>query len=322
MKESDIRRTDILARYQELSLRDGQKMDPSAFVPVPCPGCGGASTQFKFEKNTFSFIQCIQCGSVFCSPRPSQAALDEFYEKGASSDYWAKVFFPSVAEARREKLFRKKAEAIGRLMADRGTQPRSICDAGAGHGIFLEELQKVFPDASLHAIEPGPSMAATCRDKGFETIETYAEQATAWQGRFDLVISSEVIEHVFSPETFVSALLQLAKPGGAVLLTGLGYEGFDILVLQEKSKSVFPPHHINFLSIRGFEALFERLGFRDVEIWTPGELDVDIVLNSGYAPEFLEVLCRRRGMTQQLQELLKAAKLSSHVWALARRPTA
>lgn len=324
MIESEIRRKDFLERYQELSLQDAQKMDPSEFVPVPCPGCDSSQVRSKFQKNGFSFVQCAGCGSVFCSPRPNQQALNEFYEKGESSEYWAKVFFPSVAEARREKLFRKKAEAIGRLLGRDGAGSISICDAGAGHGMFLEELQKVFPRASLHAIEPGPDLAVTCRAKGFETLETYAEEATAWNGRFDLVISSEVIEHVFSPEKFVRSLFYLAKPGGAVILTGLGYEGFDILALQEKSKSVFPPHHINFLSIEGFRRLFTRVGFAPVKVWTPGELDVDIVVNHEAVPsgvrELLEVMATREGVLVDFQKFLSAHNLSSHVWVLATKP--
>ena len=137
--------------------------------------------------------------------------------------------------------------------------------------------------------------------------------------RFDLVISSEVIEHVFSPEEFVRSLHQLTKPSGQVLLTGLGYEGFDILVLQEKSNSIFPPHHLNFLSIKGFEILFKRIDFKKVDIWTPGVLDVDIVMNSGVVPEFLKVLGRRQGALQEFQSFLASQKLSSHVWCLAFR---
>jgi len=322
MKETDIRPADLLGKYLELSLQDGLAMDRAKFVRVPCPACLGERTASKLEKNGFAFVQCSNCGSVFCSPRPTQEALDKLYEEAPSSEFWARVFFPAVAETRREKLFAKKAREIGKLIAPRPEDGGlGICDVGAGYGIFLEELGKVFPRASLHAIEPGPELAAACRAKDIETLQAYAEDAQAWAGRFDLVLSSEVVEHVFSPERFVRALFRLTKPGGATILTGLGYEGFDILVLQQKSQSVFPPHHINFLSIQGFESLFRRVGFGQVEVWTPGELDVERVLTSGQAPEFLEVLSRRPDALQQFQEFLRGAKLSSHVWVLARKPT-
>ncbi|MEQ9364470.1 MAG: SAM-dependent methyltransferase, partial [Leptospirales bacterium] len=134
------------------------------------------------------------------------------------------------------------------------------------------------------------------------------------------VISSEVIEHVFSPRGFAESVARLARPGGHVLLTGLGYEGFDILNLQELSNSIFPPHHINFLSIKGFERLFSDCGMTDIEVRTPGRLDVDIVLNSGHGGEFMRVLAERgEEAVADLQALLVKHKLSSHIWAFARK---
>lgn len=320
MKEADIRPKELLDTYLALSLKDAQLMDRTRFVSVACPACRSEKNVLKFIKNGFNYAQCTDCGSVFCSPRPDPETLLRFYEKGESSDYWARVFFPAVAEARREKLFRKKAEEIKKLLSEKGIgEQLSICDVGAGYGIFLEELARVFPRAHLAAIEPGEELASRCRDKGFETLQTYSEGAKDWENCFDLVLSSEVIEHVFSPERFVESLFRITKPGGFVLLTGLGYEGFDILVLQEKSKSIFPPHHINFLSLNGFKNLFDRTGFVHSEIWTPGMLDVDIVMNSGLAPEFLTVLAKRPEALEDLQSLLRKHSLSSHIWVLASK---
>lgn len=317
MKETDIRPTELFAKYLKLSLKDAQVMDRSGFISVNCPACENRSFDEKFSKNEFTYVQCVDCGSVYCSPRPSSEALDKFYENSESGRYWANIFFPAVAEARREQMFRKKAVQTGSLLNNyKELEGFSICDVGAGYGIFLEELKHVFPKAELHAIEPSPKLGTICRDKGISTLVASAKNGTEWHGRFDLVISSEVIEHVFSPTEFVRALYMLTKPGGSVFLTGLGYEGFDILVLQEKSNSVFPPHHINFLSMSGFKVLFERAGFRNIRIWTPGLLDVDIVMESGLAPEFLQVMAKRKGALDGFQAFLADHKLSSHVWIM------
>lgn len=320
MKEVDIRSAEIHARYLEMSVRDSQKMDRGKFVPVACPACKSNKSRFKFSKNRFDYVQCDDCGSLYCSPRPSNEELDHFYKDAESSIFWAKVFFPAVAESRRNMLFKKKATQIRDLFSRESfAGPSSICDVGAGYGIFLEELGKAFPTAKLHAVEPGHELAEECRKRGINTLEAFVEKALAWNGRFDFVMSSEVIEHLFSPEKFVKSLYDLTKPGGHAIVTGLGCEGFDILLLQDRAKSISPPHHLNFLSIKGFESLFKIAGFRDVSVWTPGELDVDIVLNSGFAPEFFKILGMRPGGTAGLQEFLKKHKLSSHVWAMGTK---
>ena len=112
----------------------------------------------------------------------------------------------------------------------------------------------------------------------------------------------------------------LLKKEGYCLITTLGYEGFDILTLGKDSNSISPPHHLNFLSVRGFELLFKRAGFSEVHVMTPGVLDVDIVLNSDKNTEFLRVLkLRGDSVIKEFQDFLKKNKLSSHVWVLAKK---
>jgi len=320
MKSSEIRPDHLFQKYLQLSRDDGAVMDKTHFVQVNCPACDSIAKTGKFKKNGFQYNICNECHSLFCSPRPTDEQLSAFYQNSESSKYWASVFFPAVAEVRREKLFKKKAAKIAELLHMKNLHPASICDVGAGYGIFLEELRPHFIDSNLAAVEPDPILAAKCREKGFETIEATAEQTQAFHGRFDLVISSEVIEHVYSPLEFVQSLCSLVKPGGSCLMTGLGYEGFDILTLQENSQSVSAPHHINFMSIQGFESLFKRAGFKHVEVTTPGVLDVDIVLKSDACPEYLKVLQSRGDEAlQALQDLLSKYKMSSHIWVWAQK---
>ena len=321
MKENEIRPRDLFQKYLDLSKADAAGMPTDKFEQVACPGCQANDARVRLEKEGFRYQLCNQCGSLYCSPRPSQQQLEKFYKNSTSSEFWAREFFPTVAEARRVKIFRSKAERVAEILKQRQFQPEHICDVGAGYGIFLEELQaslhSVDQSATYYAIEPSPDLAAICRSKNFATLEATVEHAREWSGRFDLVICSEVIEHVYSTDLFLESILSLLRPGGMAILTGLGYEGLDILELQEHSNSISPPHHINFMSVVGFEKLFTRCGCRDVAVQTPGQLDVDILLNSEHCPHWLEVLARRGEVAlQDLQNLLRKHRLSSHVWAL------
>ena len=216
-------------------------------------------------------------------------------------------------------MFKPRAQQMLKFLADKKFEANDICDVGAGYGILLEELKKLAPEKNIFAIEPGDELSKVCRDKGIETLQATCEGASEWHGRFDLVVCSEVIEHVFSPLEFADSLRKLVKKDGYCLVTGLGYEGFDILTLKEKSNSIFPPHHINFMSVNGFEKLFKRAGFSSVEVITPGKLDVDIVLNSGEENEFVKALASRgEEFLQKFQDLLVEAKLSSHVWVFCK----
>jgi SAM-dependent methyltransferase len=281
MKEHDIRPANLFKKYLELCEADALTyFGSSPRRDTPCPACDSDKSTEAFEKWGFGYVLCEDCGTLYQSPRPAHEDFARFYQESPSSLYWAKTFFPKVAEARRERLFRPKVQEIAQLCRDEGFFPEVLADIGAGYGLFLEEWRKIFPNTELIAVEPNPTLAEVCRSKNFNVAECFAERASHLDGEVDLVVALEVVEHVHDLMVFCSALKNLLQEGGRMLLTGLTVDGFDIQVLWEESKSISPPHHINFVSLLGFERLLTRAGFRRIRIFTPGKLDVDIVKNT------------------------------------------
>lgn len=331
MKEQDIRPADLFDRYLELSAHDAHTFfsDRSRFRVVSCPGCGGDGAALAFTKEGFDYAECRGCGTLFVSPRPDREALNRFYGDSPSATYWAETFFPASMANRREKIFAPRVARVLEVLS--GREPGTVIDVGAGYGLFLEEYRRLRPDARLLAIEPGQKLADVCRAKGFETLEVPVEDAGVWAGTADLAVCFEVLEHVYSPLEFVHSMARLLKPGGRVLVSSLGVDGFDIQVLWNRSRSVAPPHHLNFPSVEGFTRLFERAGLVDVTVLTPGRLDVDIVRNAVAADpsivggnRFLRLLLEKRSgdVHDAFQQFLAAHALSSHVWVLASQPEA
>lgn len=327
LKETDIRPVDLHDEYIRLSAVDAAGIFAIGHRhKINCPACGSDDQRQGFIKSDFNYVECVTCNSLYQSPRPEQATFEKFYSNSTSADFWATEFFPKVAEPRRKLIYRPRAEKILEYCQKYGVGVNNLIDVGAGYGLFLEEWKKIAPSARLRAVEPGKKLASLCRAKEFEVLESTAENAAAWQGTAELVTCFEVFEHSYDPLAFVTSLYDLAKPEGLVVLTTLGVDGFDIQTLWSKSKSVSPPHHINFLSIVGFEILFKRIGFREVEIITPGKLDVDIVLNYAKAnPEFelpaffKKMMMRGEPALRDFQNYLSAHKLSSHTWIIAKK---
>ena len=328
MKEHEIRPADLFAKYLDLCAADALTyFSSSPKEDIPCPACGSDNLKPTFEKWGFGYVVCGNCGTLYQSPRPPVDDFVRFYQESPSSIYWAKTFFPAVAEARRARLFRPKVKEIAQLCKDEGFFPDVLADIGAGYGLFLEEWRKSFPETELIAVEPNPTLAEVCRSKNFDVAECFAERAAHLNGQVDLVVALEVIEHVHDLLSFCFALRDLLRQGGKILLTGLTVDGFDIQVLWEESKSISPPHHINFVSILGFEHLFDRAGFSKIRIFTPGKLDVDIVRNtvagnSGIlgGQRFLShLLGRSEVVLQAFQKFLSEHQLSSHCWIWAEK---
>ena len=136
----------------------------------------------------------------------------------------------------------------------------------------------------------------------------------------------EVFEHIHAPKEFIEKLKELIKPNGYIVLSTLTISGFDLQLLWENSNSISPPHHINFLSIKGFENLFRQCGFKNINIFTPGVLDVDIVKNAHNENSelfknnrFLKSILKDERKAKSFQKYLSDNQMSSHVWIMAQK---
>jgi 2-polyprenyl-3-methyl-5-hydroxy-6-metoxy-1,4-benzoquinol methylase/Zn ribbon nucleic-acid-binding protein len=326
MKESDIRKRDVLDRYLALVRQDVDILfDQKGFVRTACPACGEAEATLRFRKNNFSYVMCSACATLYANPRPDFDMLEKFYASSPSSEFWVKEFFMPVAEVRRDKIFRPRAEYASSIV--RGRKDLLIGDIGAGFGLFLEELRKILPDHRYVAIEPSPDMAEICRKKNLEVKESCVEMISEMKCSFDFLTAFELLEHLFDPRVFMVKTFELLKPGGFFLFTTLNANGFDILLLDEKSKSVTPPHHINFFTLESVQKLAELVGFEIVKAETPGQLDWDIVegaiKDDGVVlGRFWDHIARNASVDckKQLQAWIADNKLSSHMRILARKP--
>jgi SAM-dependent methyltransferase len=328
MKEIEIRPEALLRRYLELSEQDvANCFGNDLRYSIPCVACGSSSIEYQFEKHGFAFGLCQECGTLFQTPRPAQSYFEAFYRDSVSSNYWAEVFFPAVAEARRKKIFGPRVERLAQLCEAQGLAVNRLIDVGAGYGIFLDEWRKRVSETQLVAVEPSASLAEECRAKGFEVVESIAEKVgVGYEGFADLVVCFEVLEHVYNPLDFMRSLMRLARPGGYVFVSTLCVDGFDLQILWDKSNQIFPPHHINFLSVAGFDKLLQRAGLEIVSITTPGKLDVDIVINASAKDEdflrgqrFLKRLLSNDETATAFQNFISENRLSSHAWVIGKK---
>jgi len=326
MKEEEVRPLTLFNRYLELARQDCASLllEKHDFVDVDCPACAAPKKHPAFEKIGFRYVLCDKCETLYVSPRPTPNQLNEFYSGAKSVRFWSEHFYRETSEARREKIFSPRAELVQSIASKFPANRSMIVDVGAGYGVFLEESQRLNSFDRFVAIEPNPELADECRRRSFEVVQSRVEDIAVGTIQAGCAVAFEILEHVFSPLDFLIAIRNLLSPGGILLLTTLTVTGFDIQVLWEHSKSVHPPHHINLVSVRGLERLMDRAGLRIVEILTPGQLDVDIVLNASREdsklplPRFVSQLLKSDDQTRQdFQQFLSGHRLSSHVRVIA-----
>lgn len=320
---------DLLAGQEAAFARDIARLRTYAetFVDVPCPACGGTAIDPAFEKFEFSYATCRNCGTIFMTPRPPAEVMADYYANSENYRYWATYIYPSSEATRREKLHRPRLERILGY-CERFSVPRGLLvEVGAGFGTFAALAGQSGRFARILAIEPTPDVAAACRARGIEVIERRIEEVAAEEVNADVVVSFEVIEHLFAPTEFVAQARRLLKPGGLLVLTCPNGQGFDIAMLGPHSLAV-DPQHVNLFNPDSLPRLLERHGFQTLDVSTPGRLDAEYAreaalqgrLDLSGDPFLRRVLVDEWDrLGWPFQQFLAANRLSAHMWLVARR---
>lgn len=330
MKEHEIRPASLFDQLLACSREDIKMFfsDTSKFQHVSCPACGTNQPIESIEKFGFHYVTCKECGSLYVSPRPNENDYIKFLIHSKANEFFSSHFYKETALARREKIYRARAHISAEFAKRFGSDTNEyLVDVGSGFGIFMEEARDTGAFIKVGGIEPVHSLAEDSRQRGFPIIEKTMEAVQPEDTQPSFMTAFEVVEHLLAPDVFLRAIYHVLKPGGVILFTTLTISGFDLQILWQHSKTIYPPQHLNFMSVDGLNRLLQRCGFDNIEIETPGELDVDIVRNMALAdssialPHFVKSLINSDEVTRQnFQNFLKANLMSSHVRCVARKP--
>jgi len=325
MKEEEIRPQKIFDEYLSLAKQDTETyFSEVEKISSVCLACESVADH-AFDKNGFSYEVCPNCQTLFVNPRPVALAFSKYYTESPSSRYWASTFYKETAEARREKLWKPKAHLILQTLEKYNSSEYMLVDVGGGFGLFAEEIRSLSGKTPV-VIEPGPDLAAACRDKSLHVIEKFLEDVAPADlpSGAKAFVSFELFEHLHDPSAFLGQLMELMNSKDLFIFTTLSGAGVDIQTLWEDSKSVMPPHHLNFLNPRSVELLLNQLGFESLSITTPGKLDIDILENNFEAikDRFWRTFIATASPDQkeEWQAMIAASGWSSHMMVVCRKP--
>jgi len=324
MKEEDIRPEKIFSEHLRLCKEDVQTYFHGVHRErIKCPACNSYG-EFAFEKHSFEYEHCLNCQTLFVSPRPKVEYFIKYYLESSSSKYWATIFYKETAKVRKEKLWKPKVKMVLDAMRKFRASKHQVIDIGGGYGLFATEMERLSKQSVL-VVEPNPYFASVCREKELHVIEKFLEdiEEKDLPSGPKAFVSFELFEHLHNPGGFLNELEKKMRPGDIFLFTTLSGTGVDIQVLWEESKSVFPPHHLNFLNPNSIKILLGRVGLEVLEVTTPGKLDIDILNNSQYKikDRFWRVFFdwADENTKERWQQLISTSGLSSHMMVICQK---
>jgi len=139
------------------------------------------------------------------------------------------------------------------MAAERIKPSDLVLEIGCGKGGFLERIRQ--KGVSCVGLEMNRDAMETARGRGLDVRDASVEaHVSENRGRYDLVCAFQVMEHIPQVGEFLSACLEVLKPGGKLVLSvpnndALMFQLPDFLAINA------PPHHMGLWGINALLSL-------------------------------------------------------------------
>ena len=156
-----------------------------------------------------------------------------------------------------------------------GSGVKTVLDAGCGDGNFTASLSQE-GGFSMYGMDLSSGGIALARERWpnitFVEWSLYDNLGEAFEGvrAFDAIVCVEVIEHLYTPSTFMQRAFEALQPGGLLILTTpyWGYLKNIVLAVTNRTdralSALWEGGHIKHWSYRTLRTLGEQNGFEFV----------------------------------------------------------
>ena len=136
-----------------------------------------------------------------------------------------------------------------------------ILEVGTGSGYLLSFLEQEFPNSSFSGLEYDPRLVELSNSK-LTRSTVFPGDAEQFHnlGNFNLVVSSQVIEHLYNPINFVSSVQSVLIRDGILVLTTPNLDCLAKRMLGEKWHG-YRHDHVSLKSRKEWDKFMTENGF-------------------------------------------------------------
>lgn len=147
-----------------------------------------------------------------------------------------------------------------------------VLDVGCGAG-GVTLIANEGKGNDVHAIEPDRDRAAVARQRGLRVHEGVLDEAyIAANESFDVVMSSDVLEHLVSPAETLQLFHRALRPGGTVLVSVPNVAHWSVRAnlligrFNYEPLGIMDATHLRWFTSKSIARLFEDVGFEVISI--------------------------------------------------------
>lgn len=165
---------------------------------------------------------------------------------------------------------------VNQQIADK---PKKLFDLGCGNGAIAAHFLTQGFDVT--GIDPSPTGIQSGRNQ-HPQLKIYQGSAydnlAGQYGQFPIVISLEVVEHVYSPQLYAETLYNLVETGGVAIVSTPYHSYVKNLALAVTGKmddhftALWEHGHIKFWSTKTLTTLLEQAGFHSIQFKRVGRI--------------------------------------------------
>jgi SAM-dependent methyltransferase len=160
----------------------------------------------------FTAVACIRCGlSSLWPPVTEEELASVMANRG-----WRDIHLPQASWCPIRSVRTIAGRYFEDLVRTQQPPPGRVLDIGTGTGGMAGSLQQ--SGYEVLGLEPEESMAAEARDKGLQVAVTTFEEWTPTPEPFDVVLMSNVLEHVDQPLVVLQKIKTVLAPGGRLFI--------------------------------------------------------------------------------------------------------
>ncbi|MFT6246517.1 MAG: 2-polyprenyl-3-methyl-5-hydroxy-6-metoxy-1,4-benzoquinol methylase [Salibacteraceae bacterium] len=186
---------------------------------------------------------------------PSAETLNEYY----SNSYERTSYLSPITVNRYNEI-------LDRFEEFRKTG--NLLDVGAGYGFFLEIARQ--RGWNVHGTELTDEAVNHCTDKGLTMFKGELQNIDFGDLEFDVIITIEVIEHVYNPVEYLNKMHKVLRKGGKLYLTTPNFNSYLRHRLKENYNVIEYPNHLGYFTRKTLKKLFTENGFKAIKIQTTG----------------------------------------------------
>lgn len=228
-----------------------------------CPGCDERKATSPGRKNDFELLSCRACKTLYSAGIADGKEEQEDYD----SYYTDKnLTVPAFVNQRLDEIISTFAPY---------RQNNRLLDVGFGAGSFLEAAAR--GKWEPFGIEISQTATEHARARGFNVLCGQLDQAGYPDNYFDVVIASELLEHVLRPRLLLEGIARILRPGGLLWATTPHGRGLSARLLGVHWSAVSPPEHLQLFSNKSVQQLLAGAGFQRIRIATHGTNPCEIV---------------------------------------------